>query len=180
MLDQVRRPNLLLGISTNFLGTNGSQFFVTTVPTPHLDSKHVVFGEVKSGKGLVRRIGKLPTPRSTNSSTNKKVENLPTSPQDKPNNAVIITDCGQLFGADAEPAGQKNPDKWGDAYEDYPDDMEVPLSVEDLYKAAGELKDMGNTAFKTGDLKVAIHKYEKALRYLDDIPEKNCPRRSPR
>lgn len=37
-------------------GTNGSQFFVTTVETPHLDGKHVVFGEVVSGKGVIRKI----------------------------------------------------------------------------------------------------------------------------
>ena len=34
---------------------------MTTVPTPHLDGKHVVFGEVLSGKSIVRKIENLKT-----------------------------------------------------------------------------------------------------------------------
>ena len=38
-------------------GTNGSQFFVTLAPTPHLDGRHTVFGKVTSGIEVVREIG---------------------------------------------------------------------------------------------------------------------------
>merc|ERR1712070_33346 len=58
--------------------TKGSQFFVCTGNTPHLDGKHVVFGKVTSGLDVVDKIEKA---GSQSGATSKP---------------VVITDCGRL------------------------------------------------------------------------------------
>jgi cyclophilin family peptidyl-prolyl cis-trans isomerase len=51
------RPNLL-SMANRGPGTDGSQFFITFVPTPHLNGKHTIFGEVMAGAKTVRELEK--------------------------------------------------------------------------------------------------------------------------
>lgn len=80
-------------------------------------------------------------------------------------------DCGQLSGDEASKTGDKVVDSTGDSYEDFPEDQGEDLKGPEILKIAKELKEYGNKAFKTGDFNLALDKYQKGLRYLNEYPE---------
>ena len=68
-----------LGMTNCGPNTNSSQFFITTVPTPHLDGKHMLVGKVEDGFEILQLVASNPT-------------NI----QEEPILPVSITACGQL------------------------------------------------------------------------------------
>ena len=66
----------LLAMANAGPGTNGSQFFITTVPTPHLNRRHTIFGEVIEGSDVVDKISHLKTGRGDRPTEDVVIESI--------------------------------------------------------------------------------------------------------
>ncbi|XP_053111189.1 peptidyl-prolyl cis-trans isomerase D [Hemicordylus capensis] len=137
----------LLSMANAGCNTNGSQFFITTVPTPHLDGKHVVFGQVIKGTGVV-----------------KLLENVEVKGEE-PVKLCVIAECGELKGDDW---GILPMDGSGDIHPDFPEDSDVDLKqIDKIVSVAEDVRNIGNTYFKSQNWAMAISKYSKSLRYIE-------------
>jgi len=139
----------LLSMANAGPGTNGSQFFITTVETPHLNGKHVVFGKIVNGENVARSLENTP----------KKGEN--------PIKECKIGNCGEVGSADDIPFSFD--DGTGDQLPAEPSASAMDFSKIDecIIPEVQKLKSIGNELFKAKDYVKALKKYEKTIRYVD-------------
>jgi peptidyl-prolyl cis-trans isomerase A (cyclophilin A) len=99
-----------LGMANAGLKTGTCQFFITEVPTPHLDGKHTIFGQVIEGQELVTKIAHVPTTNEKPNTTIRilniaiKREGPPPAPATTMKKAAP---SGTKAGATGTPAAKK-------------------------------------------------------------------------
>ncbi|CAL4099987.1 unnamed protein product, partial [Meganyctiphanes norvegica] len=135
--------------------TNGSQFFICCTDCPHLDKKHVVFGRVVKGMMIV------------------KILEVVEKDEEKPTDRCEVIDCGEI--KPGESLGITDNDETADVYPQFPDDADISFDdakIEEVMKVFADIKDSGNAFFKKQDLKTAMKKYQKSIRYIKYIKDK--------
>jgi cyclophilin family peptidyl-prolyl cis-trans isomerase/Ni,Fe-hydrogenase III small subunit len=132
------RPGWLAMANANrpdqgIVGTNGSQFFITTVPTPHLDFRHTIFGEVLEGQDNVLNID-VRDPQTA------------TEPGAALNTVLIITDPAtvETTFTDPEPATREDVDTaFTNFAQGVPAEIEYSTTSQTTDEVTAEAADMG-------------------------------------
>ena len=110
------RPGLL-AMANAGPGTNGSQFFLTTTPTPHLNYKHTIFGDVLAGQENVLAI-------------RERDPQTASGPGETLHTVLIITDPSLVDSAEAEIA-RATKDQVGAAFESFTGTLPPAMSLVD-------------------------------------------------
>lgn len=131
--------------------TNGSQFFITTVACPHLDNKHVVFGIIKKGLGIITDL-----------------EACDTDDKDKPLKQIRVRECGEILPG--QDLGVCENDGTPDIYPHHPEDADLDWYLQSnfnkILNIMNNIKESGNIYYRKGDHVQATRKYKKCCKYI--------------
>lgn len=144
---------------------NPFSFFITLESSPHLNNKHTIIGKVIHGKSIIRYLERVPVVSNKQNDLNAWV----------PINEIEITATGSWSQSDSLPNTIACTEIInGDIFEEWPDDnVEIPNvdfnSPESSFAVIEIIKSAGTTLLKSKRLNDALFKYQKAVRYCNEL-----------